>query len=70
MLKDLTWTGEEGHQRRQDHVQRRFLKAVKTLAEVRRLLGPNIQVNIAEKQINVMAPGRSEGVPEETAKAV
>ena len=33
---------------------RRFLQACKALAQVRKLLGPNIQINVAEKQLNVM----------------
>ena len=36
-----------------DKAHRRFLQAMKTLAQVRRLLGPSVQVNIAERQINV-----------------
>lgn len=45
-------------QRRQVRANQSFLRACKTLAQVRRLLGPNIQVNVAEKQVNVMGiPG-------------
>lgn len=40
-------------QRRLDAAHRRYLSAIKTLAQVRRLLGPTVQVNIAEKQVNV-----------------
>lgn len=43
----------EFRQRRQDRAHRRFLAAVKTLAQTRRLLGPSLQVNIAERQVNV-----------------
>ena len=43
----------EFRQRRQDRAHRRFLAAVKSLAQVRRLLGPSLQVNIAEQQVNV-----------------
>ena len=51
------FTAEQGdyHQRRQDRAQRRFLQACKALAQVRKL-EINVQVNIAEKQINVMHP--------------
>lgn len=49
-----TWPDDEGHQRRQDRAHRRFLSAVKTLAVVRRLALPAVQVNIGEKQINVV----------------
>ncbi len=40
-------------QRRQDRAHRRYLSAIKTLAQVRRLLGPSVQVNIAKQQVNV-----------------
>lgn len=40
-------------QRRQDRAHRRYLAAIKTLAQVRRLLGPAVQVNIAKQQVNV-----------------
>ena len=43
----------EYHQRRLDGAHRRYLSAIRTLAQVRRLLGPTVQVNIAEKQVNV-----------------
>jgi hypothetical protein len=40
-------------QRRMDATNRRFLSAVKTLALVRKLALPILQVNIAKKQVNV-----------------
>ena len=40
-------------QRRHDRAHRRFLSACKALAQVRKLLGPNIQVNVAEQQVNI-----------------
>jgi hypothetical protein len=40
-------------QRRSDHAHRRFLAALRALAAVRRLAAPALQVNIAEKQVNV-----------------
>jgi hypothetical protein len=43
------------HQRRMDAANRRFLAAVKTLALVRKLAVPVLQVNIAKKQVNVAA---------------
>ncbi len=39
------------HQRRLDRLQKRYLSAIKTLAQIRKL-GPAVQINIAEKQIN------------------
>ena len=41
----------EYHQRRLDRAHRRHLSAIRTLAQVRKL-GPAVQINIAEKQIN------------------
>ena len=41
-------------QRRQDRAHRRFLSAVKTLAQVRKLGVPAIQLNVADKQVNVL----------------
>jgi len=45
---------ESGLQIRLSYAHRRFLQACKALAQVRKLLKPNIQVNIGEKQINMM----------------
>jgi len=44
---------DEFHQRRVERAQRRYLAAIKALAQVRRLGVPALQVNIGEKQINV-----------------
>jgi len=49
----VTFTEGEYHQRRCERAQRQFLKAVQTLATVRRLLIPAVQLNVAENQINV-----------------
>jgi hypothetical protein len=40
-------------QRQVDHAHRRFLAALRTLATLRRLPRPAVQVNIAEQQVNV-----------------
>lgn len=40
-------------ERRLERAQRRYLAAIKALTTVRRLLGPAIQVNVAERQINL-----------------
>ena len=45
-------------QRRLDRAHRRFLSAVKALAVIRRLQLPAVQVNIGDKQVNVVAQGR------------
>jgi hypothetical protein len=39
------------NQQRQDRANARFLKAAKTLATVRRLLVPSVQINVAKNQI-------------------
>jgi hypothetical protein len=43
----------EFHQRRSERAQRQLLRAVTTLATVRRLTRPVVQVNVAEQQVNV-----------------
>ncbi len=43
----------ESMQRSIGRAHRRYLSAIKTLVQVRRLLGPMVQVNIAEKQVNI-----------------
>ncbi len=40
----------EYHQRRCERAQRRYLAAIKSLAQVRRLIIPMVQVNIARQQ--------------------
>ncbi len=39
--------------RHRDRAERRYVQAVKALAQVRKLLGPSIQVNIGRNQVNV-----------------
>ena len=41
----------EYRQKRVDRAHRRYLSAVRTLAQIRKM-GPAVQINIAEKQIN------------------
>jgi hypothetical protein len=50
-------------QRQVDRGHRRYLHAVRALAQVRRLLVPALQVNIGERQVNVGAVLRSESEP-------
>jgi hypothetical protein len=47
-------------QRRIDHAHQRMLKTLKTLAEVRRLALPALQINIARRQVNQMNAGQPE----------
>ena len=50
---DNTYNRCSFYQKWQERSQRRFLSAVKALAQVRKLLGVNVQINIAEQQVNV-----------------
>ena len=56
-MADRSWAADECLQRRQDKTERRLAHACKALAQIRKLLGPNIQINVAEKQVNVMPAG-------------
>ena len=47
----MTMAWGEHHQRRIDRAHNRHLSAVRALAQVRKM-GPAVQINIAEKQIN------------------
>jgi hypothetical protein len=49
----LTWERDEFHRKRIDQAERRYLRAIRALAQVRRLNLPAVQVNIGDKQINV-----------------
>lgn len=53
MADGMTFKEGEYHQRQCERAQRQLLRAVQALATVRRLLAPAIQLNVAEKQINV-----------------
>ena len=50
-LGKLTITQSDYHQRRIDKAHRRYLSSIKALAQIRKM-GPAVQINIAEKQIN------------------
>lgn len=51
--------------KRLDQARKRFLSAIKALAEVRRLQLPTMQVNIGEKQVNI-----AQGVPQVNGELV
>jgi len=51
----LSLEAQEFHQRRVNHAHRRYLSALRTLAQVRKLALPVLQVNIARRQVNVAA---------------
>jgi hypothetical protein len=50
-MKSGTLSQEDHRQKRLDRAHRRHLSAIRTLAQVRKL-GPAVQINIADKQIN------------------
>jgi hypothetical protein len=50
-MKGGTIIQDELRQKRLDRAHRRYLSAVKSLAQIRKM-GPRVQINIAEKQIN------------------
>ena len=51
--KDLTSKRAEFHHRRIDAAHRRYLSSLRTLATVRKLALPAVQVNIGQNQVNV-----------------
>jgi len=53
VFKSLTIAQDNYHQKRLDQTYRRHLSAIRTLAQIRKL-GPAVQINIAEKQINTV----------------
>ena len=52
-LGDLTLNQANYYQKRLDRAHRRHLSAIRTLAQIRKL-GPSVQINIADKQINTI----------------
>jgi hypothetical protein len=59
--KELSLSSHEFQQKRIDRCHKRYLSAIKTLAMVRKLQIPNVQVNVGEKQVNI---GTVNGVPQ------
>jgi hypothetical protein len=57
----LQWS--EFCQRRLDRTHRRFLSACKTLATVRKLAVPALQVNIGENQVNIAQGAPAASIP-------
>jgi hypothetical protein len=53
----MTLAQSEHAQQRMDRAHRRFLSTVKTLATVRRLALPNLQINVARQQVNQLNAG-------------
>jgi hypothetical protein len=55
----LTIKQAEFHLRRIDRAHRRFLSTLKTLATIRRLALPALQINVASQQVNQLNTGAS-----------
>ena len=62
-FQETSFKQGEYYQRRHERAEKRFHQACKSLAQIRRLQGPMVQLNVADKQINMMAPGT--GVPKQ-----
>jgi len=56
------------YQKRQDRAHRRYLSAVKALAQVRRLELPAIQVNIGQHQVNALTVQAPRGALRDPSK--
>src|SRR5215208_7132445 len=50
-MKSATLSQDDHRQKRLDRAHQRHLSAVRTLAQIRKL-GPAVQINVAQKQIN------------------
>jgi hypothetical protein len=59
VVKELSLRQGDYHQRKIDAAHRRFLSSVRTLAQVRKLALPTLQLNIGSNQLNVVQPGGS-----------
>jgi hypothetical protein len=53
LTEGVTWERDEFHRKRIEQAERRYLRAIKALAQVRRLALPAVQVNVGGQQINV-----------------
>lgn len=47
----LTWEDDERHRKRIEQAERRYLRAIKALAELRKIQLPTVQVNVGERQV-------------------
>lgn len=58
-MSDPTWKQAAYHQDRIDRAHRRYLSAIKSLAQVRKLQIPAVMLNIADKQMNALNVGQT-----------
>ncbi len=56
--RGLSQADDAFHQQPIERAQRRYLAAIKALAQIRKLGVPTVQVNIADKQVNVAGASR------------
>lgn len=52
-ISDMSLAQSEFQQKRIDKIHRRYLSAIRTLAQIRKM-GPAVQINIADKQVNTV----------------
>jgi hypothetical protein len=52
-MGNISIVQSEHHQKRLDKAHKRYLSSIRTLAQIRKM-GPAVQINIAEKQINTV----------------
>lgn len=64
MTKGTSWAGATFYEKSVDRAQKRYLAAVHSLALVRRLQIPAMQINVGEKQVNVVQGGAQANTPE------
>lgn len=62
-LKELPPDQVNPYERRQDRAARQYLKSLQSLATVRRLLVPMVQINVGERQVNVASPNLGSDTP-------
>ncbi len=53
VVGDLTYEQDTWHCRRIEQAERRYLRAIRELAQIRKIQQPTVQVNIGDKQVNV-----------------
>lgn len=57
LRQEHTFTLAEHMDRRLNAAQKRYLRACETLARIRRLAVPPVQINVGEKQVNLVTSG-------------
>ena len=55
--KEMSFAASTHYQQHIDRAHMRYMKAIKTLATIRKMAVPVLQVNVARNQVNVNTPG-------------